>query len=436
MTTINLSSGAGLSRRALLAGAGATGLALAGGRRTFAAGADNTLKVGFVSPRTGALGGFGETDGYVLDLARKALASGLNIGGKTFEVKILDQDTQSDPSRAGQLAKALINSDQVDLMLATSTPEVVNPVADACEAAGVPCLSTVVPWEAFYFGRGAKPGAPSPFKWTYHFGFGTEEFHKMYVSQWSLLPTNKKVAVLYPNDADGNAIRQHLAPLLAKDGFTIVDAGPYEDGTTDFSAQIALFKKEKCEIFNSFPIPPDFAAFWRQAAQQGFTKMVKICQVAKAGLFPDGVEALGALGYNQANGAYWHKTFPYKSSLAGVSGVELSDGYEKSSGKQWTQQLGASLALLDAGFDALKKSGDAKNKDAVVKAIATLNTTTIAGKVDFTSGPVPNVASGPIIGTQWVKAPAGSKFKLDFLVTEHVNDPNVPIGAKLQPYNS
>ena len=70
---------------------------------------------------------------------------------------------------------------------------------------------------------------------------------------------------------------QHLAPALAKDGFTIVDAGPYEDGTTDYSAQIALFKKEKCEIFNSFPIPPDFAAFWRQAAQQGYTKMVKIC---------------------------------------------------------------------------------------------------------------------------------------------------------------
>jgi branched-chain amino acid transport system substrate-binding protein len=432
----NFVSGAGLSRRALLAGAGATGLALAGGRRVFAAGADNTLKVGFISPRTGALGGFGQTDGYVLDVVRKSLASGFAVGDKTFDVKILDQDTQSDPSRAGQLAKGLINSDKIDLMLAVSTPEVVNPVADACEAAGVPCLSTVVPWEAFYFGRGAKPGAPSPFKWTYHFGFGVEEFHKTYVSQWSLIPTNKKVGVLYPNDADGNAIRQHLAPALAKDGFTIVDAGPYEDGTTDYSAQIALFKKEKCEIFNSFPIPPDFAAFWRQAAQQGYTKMVKIVQVAKTGLFPDGVEALGNLGYNISSAAYWHKAFPYKSSLTGVSGADLADGYEKAAGKQWTQQLGASLSVFDAGFAALKAAGDPTSKEAVAKAIATLNTTTIAGKVDFTSGPVPNVASGPIIGTQWVKAAAGSKFKLDYVVTEHVTDPNVPIAAKLLPYNS
>lgn len=425
------------TRRGLMVGTGLGALALAtGSSRVFAAAATDVLKVGFISPRTGALAGFGQTDGYVLELARKALQAGLQVGGKTYAVEILDRDTQSDPSRASQLAKTLINSDQVDLMLAVSTPETINPVSDACEAAGVPCLSTVMPWEAWYFGRGAKPGQPSPFKWTYHFGFGVGEFHKTYVSQWNLIETNKKVGVLYPNDADGNAIRANLAPLLAKDGFTIVDPGPYEDGTTDYSAQIALFKREKCEIFNSFPIPPDFAAFWRQAAQQGYTRMVKICQVAKTGLFPDGIEALGKLGYNIASAAYWHKAFPYKSPLTRVSGVELADGYEAASGKQWTQQLGASMSLLDAGTEAIKASGNPKDKAAVAKALGALRTTTMIGKVDFQAGPVPNVSPGPIIGTQWVKSAPGSKFKLDYVVTEHATDPNVPIEAKLKPFNS
>ena len=40
---------------------------------------------------------------------------------------------------------------------------------------------------------------------------------------------------------------------------------------------------------------------------------------------------------------------------------------------------------------------------------------------------MPNVSPGPIIGTQWVKAPAGSKFKLDYVVTENATDPNVPV---------
>src|SRR6185437_1681349 len=139
---------AGLNRREFLVSTAATGAALAlGGHTTYAAAADATLKVGFISPRTGALAGFGEGDGYILDTARKTLDKGITIGGKTYAVTVIDQDTQSDPARAAQLDKDLINNQGIDMMLVTSTPEVVNPVADACEAAGMPCLSTIVPWE-------------------------------------------------------------------------------------------------------------------------------------------------------------------------------------------------------------------------------------------------------------------------------------------------
>jgi branched-chain amino acid transport system substrate-binding protein len=427
---------AGISRRNFMTTAAAVGASLALSGR-YAAAADATLKVGFISPRTGALAGFGEGDGFILDTARKTLANGFTAGGKTYAVTLIDQDTQSDPARAAQLAKDLINNQGIDMMLTTSTPEVVNPVSDACEAAGMPCIGTVMPWEAFYFGRGAKPGQPSPFKWTYLFSFGTNEFAKTYLSMWenSGIKTNKKIGVLYPNDADGNAVRGALAPLLAKGGYTIVDPGPYEDGTTDYSSQIALFKKEQCEVFNTFPIPPDFAAFWRQAAQQGYTKMVKIAQIAKTGLFPSDVEALGSLGFNLAGAAYWHPTFPYKSLLTGISSQDLGDSYTKTTGKQWQQQLGASLGLLDAGFEVLKTATDPKDKAAVAKAIASLKCTTMAGKLDFTSGPVANVSVTPEMGGQWIKAPSG-KFKYDFVICDNVNDANVPVAAKLLPYNA
>jgi len=41
---------------------------------------------------------------------------------------------------------------------------------------------------------------------------------------------------------DGNAIREHLAPALEKAGFAIIDPGGYQDGTTDYSSQIAKYK--------------------------------------------------------------------------------------------------------------------------------------------------------------------------------------------------
>jgi len=433
MTSNDLTSAAHLTRRGLVTAAGAGGLLLAAGSRAQAQAAA-TLKIGFLSPRSGALAGFGETDGYVLELARKALALGIDVNGRHYAVQILDRDTQSDPARAGQLAKSLINDDGIDMMLSTSTPEVVNPAADACEAAGVPSLSTVMPWEAFYFGRGAKPGQPSPFRWTYLFSFGTRQFADTYLSEWSLLPTNKRVGVMYPNDADGNAIRAHLKPLLEKGGFTVIDPGPYEDGTTDYSAQVALFKQHRCEIFNTFPIPPDFATFWRQAAQQGFARMVKIAQIAKTGLFPSQVEALGSLGPTLATAVYWHPDWPYKSPLTGVSGRELADGYETSAGRQWTQQLGATMSLFDVGFAALRVSGNPKDKAELAKTLSRLNAMSMVGTVDFTKGPVPNCYATPIIGSQWVKAKPGSRFKLDCVIVENATDRNVPVSAKLVPY--
>ncbi|OYV30503.1 MAG: ABC transporter substrate-binding protein, partial [Acidocella sp. 20-61-6] len=255
-----------------------------------------------------------------------------------------------------------------------------------------------------------------------------------YVSTWNnVVPSNKRVAVLCPNDADGDAIRTHLLPALAKQGFDMVDPGGYQDGTTDYSAQISTFKQAGCEVFCTFPIPPDFTTFWRQAAQQGLTRQMKIVTVAKTGLFPSQMEALGPLGYRINAGAYWHPVFPYGSALTGLSSMQLAMAYEHATGRQWQQQLGPSLALFDAMVATLKSAGGPKDKAAVAKAMRTLQTTTVLGKIDFLNGPVPNVATTNLIGAQWLKAKSG-KFKLDYRTFEHVEDPAVPIQGKLEVY--
>src|SRR5580692_10958746 len=428
----------GLSRRGFVAATAAGALSpFVSGRGVWAADSENVIRVGFASPRTGNLGTFGGGGGYLTDQVRKALDKGLKVGDKTYKVVLLDRDTQSDPARAGQIAKSLISSDKIDFMLVTSTPEVVNPVADACEAAGVPCLSTVMPWEAWYFGRGGKPGQPSPFKWTFHFSFGGAQFAGSYISAWNQIPTNKKVGAMFPNDADGNAVRAFLPDALRQAGFTVVDPGPFEDGTTDYSTQITIFKKERCEIISALVLPPDFATFWRQAAQQGLTKIVKIAQPAKAGGSPTEINALGQIGFNLCVCAPWNPAFPYKSPVTGMTSKEMAEGYEKASGKQVTMQLGSSMAVFDAGVAALKSTTDPLDKAALAKSISTLKTITTVGEIDFNSGPMPHViATTRFIGTQYQKTKPGSKFNVEQLVIENSEDPNVPIGGKLIPYNT
>ncbi len=397
--------------------------------------ADNdTLRIGFVSPQSGPLGIFGEADGHVLDLVRRSTGGSLEAGGKRYKLEFVNKDTQSNPVRAATVAKELVNADKVDFVLSTSTPETVNPVADACEAAGVPALSTTAPWEAFYFGRGAKPGEPTPFKWTYHFCFGVGNFARLYADQWSKVPTNKKVGMLLPADADGNAIRGLLIPALQKAGFSVVDAGPYQNGIADFSAQIQRFRSEGVEIFNTFPFPPDFAVFWRQAAQRGLAKQLKVVQMAKAGLFSAEMEALGPLARGLHAGAYWHPAFPFKSAATGQDNKQLAEGWERARNKGWTQQIGATASLFDAALAALRACPDPKDKTALAKALATLKTETAVGLVDFTTGPVPNCATTGLVGVQWMPAPASSKNRFEPVIVANADNPRVPVAAQMTAY--
>lgn len=163
----------------------------------------SVLKVGYVSPVTGAAAAFAEPNSHLLKKVTEALSGGISAGGRKYRVEIIDRDSKSDPQTAAQVAAELITGQKVDLMLCTSTPETVNPVSDACEAAHLPCLSTVVPWEAWYFGRGAT--AAKPFTYTYHFFVGVAQFATAYRALWTRgdIQTNNVLGVMWPNDPDG-----------------------------------------------------------------------------------------------------------------------------------------------------------------------------------------------------------------------------------------
>jgi branched-chain amino acid transport system substrate-binding protein len=125
------------------------------------------IKIGHVSPQTGALAPFAEADSFILDQIRAVLARGIVNGGVTFEVQIISKDSQSNTNRAAEVAADLILKDKVDLLVASSTPETTNPVADQAEANETPCITDNAPWQSYFFGRHGTPD--KGFTWTYHF---------------------------------------------------------------------------------------------------------------------------------------------------------------------------------------------------------------------------------------------------------------------------
>lgn len=415
------------SRRRLLQGLSAVSLNTA--LVPLALAQNKPIKIGYVSPQTGPLAAFGETDNFTLAQVREALKGGLVIGGKTYPVEILVRDSQSNPNRASEVATDLIHKDKVQLMLCAATPDTTNPVGDQCELAEVPCVSTAAPWEAWYFGRGGTP--TKGFDWTYHFFFGLGEGIAAYTALWRKLPTNKTVGLLFPNDADGEAWsdKSHgLPPALTKAGYKLLDLGRFRPGTDNFTPQIIAFKKAGVEIITGVLNPPDFTTFWSQARQQGFKP--KIATVAKALVFPAAVDNLGAAANGLTAEVVWSPYHPFKSSLTGSTSAQVATAWETQTKKQWTPPLGWIHALFEVGIDALKRSSDPFKASAVRDAVKATQLQTLAGPVHFAKGPVPNVSTIPLVTGQWKP---GGKFKMDLDIVSNEAAPAVPINGTLRP---
>ncbi|GGN94654.1 hypothetical protein GCM10010112_84250 [Actinoplanes lobatus] len=419
-----------MSRRTLLGAAGLTTASLAAGcgrglQETPNSGG-RTIRIGYAIPKTGPLAVFGESNDYVLGVVRTALAGGITVGGNRYTVEIIDKDTQSSSARAAQVTGELINQDQVDIVLATSTPDTTNPVSDQCEAAHVPCIATICPWEIWYYPRGGS--GTKTFEYTYLHFIGTQAEADVFSKLWQRVPgAPHTVGALWPNDVDGETYRKYFTPVVQGLGWKLVDPGAYQDGTQDFTPIISTFNREGVDILQAAPIPPDFITFWKQAAQNRFRP--RLATVAKALLFPSVVEALGPLGHNLVAPAWWHRDYPYRSSLDGITAAAFADGYQKLTGRQWTQPMGMDHALFEIAVAALKASGDPKDKTAVAHAIGGLKGEAITGRYDFTTGPVKNVSLAPDLVGQWRRNDTG---KFDLVVVDNSAAPDIGVQGDLE----
>jgi branched-chain amino acid transport system substrate-binding protein len=67
------------------------------------AASSKVMKIGHVSPQTGAFAPFAEADPFILNQIRTALAKGITSGGASYEVQIISKDSQSNANRASEV---------------------------------------------------------------------------------------------------------------------------------------------------------------------------------------------------------------------------------------------------------------------------------------------------------------------------------------------
>jgi branched-chain amino acid transport system substrate-binding protein len=455
----------GLQATAVMAASGALGV-LTDVSASYAASKSTTIKIGFVSPRTGALADFAGPDNFVLSQIRKSsyFTKGITIGKTKYRIEITEKDTQSLGNVAVQVTQELINSG-VDLVLVSSAPETTIPVATTCEQYKVPCVSTVVPWEAYWGGfSGASitpqggAGGTGP-KYNSMFFFGVPQFAGTFVPMWErvqkMTKCNSNVAEMFPNDADGNAFRAAFAPtvgaMFPKGGYNFVDGGAYTDLATDYTSMIQTFKTggkggASCDLFINCPLPPDFQTFWTQASQQNYNP--KLATVAKVLLFPTDAYALGDLSNNIATDAWFTPYAPYKSSLTGQSANAFAALYQSQGNGQWVQSMGSTYSLFEVAIEGLKRVKNPHDRLALANALQTVNYTGMCGPINMNlkssnpllASPAKGIGMVMPVGVQW--KPGSSelvghkKYKWSQWVVDNSLNKHVPLNGTLEPTNA
>jgi branched-chain amino acid transport system substrate-binding protein len=419
----------GLDRRTFIQGTAAGTIALAAPSVLRAQ--DATIKIGYVGALSGIRGIFGETEQWTIDQMTARLAQGLTVGGKTYKVTLVIRDNQSDLNRSGSIAAELVMREGCNLVLAQDG-DGASAIGELADTRGVPTISTMAPWEAWFFSRGGNPASPTGFPYTFHFFPGAADVQANMAQMIARIAPGAKVGTLYLDNPAGQGLAHPdigLPAAFRAAGLTEVPTGFFQQQTNDFSSQIAQFIAAGVDAISGFMFPNHFIPFWNQAAQAGLKP--RACAVAAAFLFASGVEAVGDSADGLAAEVFWTPSFPFTSSLTGQTAAALAAQWQAETGKQWTQPLGYGHALWEVGLGAIARAEDPRDKDSLRAAIAGLQLDTVVGPVNFAEGPVKSVAQTGLAGGQWRKL--GGAFPFELKIVNNSTMPQIPVDMDIVP---
>lgn len=219
------------------------------------------IKIGFITPLTGRVAGYGARQKIAVQLALEDVNSRGGINGSPLEVVMVDD--QADPRQAVTLVRRLAIEDKVPFILGPLTTGAFEVAAPLANELKVP-LATAT---------SSKEGITDQNRpWIFRFAGldrtyttkGIEGYKKVY-------PNVKRMVITGDTKESVNEnIVKNIYPKALKDaGFEVIDTVPFETGTTDFSAIITKIKGLNPDGIAYSSLTPEALGFAKELQKQG-----------------------------------------------------------------------------------------------------------------------------------------------------------------------
>lgn len=315
------------------------------------------IKIGTALPMTGPLASFGPLieEGYQTLIDDVNAAGGIEIDGEMRQVELIVRDSESDSTKAAEMARSLVLDDEVVALLGAVTPPLQVPMSTVAEAEQIPFVGSLTPMRAWLAGN------PEGWNYAWNFFFDELEMTQLQFKVADLIETNKKVALFTDNAEDGTVMGALWEEAAPKMGYEIAYRAIFPVGTSDYTQYINELKASGAEVLISQMIPPDAMALWKQLKAAGID--LKLAFAEKAGASVAWPQGLGDI----AEGTI---VTDYFKASDDERGAELFDMWGERLGYN-VEASGAVLAYSAAKVltDAIARAGSL-DPDAINEAIS------------------------------------------------------------------
>lgn len=320
------------------------------------------IKIGAVIPITGDISTFGKSTKNGIELAVEQVNSAGGINGK--KIKLIVQDDENKPEQGVAVLQRLINNDKVVGVIGSVSSKVSIPMAAVATQNKIPLISGASTNPKFTSEKGNEYAFRAcfidPFQGTVIAKFATENLKA------------KTAAVLYDVGNDYTVgLAEYFKAAFEKAGGKVTAYESYNNGETDFSAQLTNVKKNPPDVIVLTDYYQNVGLIAKQARQLGLKSIF---------LGGDGWDSpdLVKIGGEAVEGGYFCNHYSKDDTSPEV--VKFINDY-----KAKYNEVPDALAALgyDAAnmmFEAIKKAGSTDG-EKIAEALKNIDLKAVTGEI-------------------------------------------------------
>ena len=336
---------------------------------------ENTITIGMTLSQTGALNvdSLGQQRGVELWRDEVNAAGGIKAGGKSYQVKLVTYDDQSQGGRVQQLYTRLIVQDKAQFLFGPYSSGLVATAAVISEQYG----------KLMMIGGGAEPKTYElGNKYLFEVITAADGYLSNAVEALHAKSPQAKIAFVYSDDPFSKACVEAARDKAKEAGLSVVLDESYAPTTTDFGPVINKMISARADALLGGGHYPDGATLARQVYEQKAGLKWETILVAPG---DEKFASLGAAALGVTTGSQWEIQVAYKPQF-GPTAAEFLQRY-RDKFKAEPDYHSASGYTVGVVMQHAIEQAQSIDQDKVAAALNAMDIQTFFGRVKFATDP-------------------------------------------------